>query len=213
MFELTPDGYLYTSGTTIDGEETVEPSPSVTPTGTNGVVDSQVITMPAGLMDRLRVITRAEYHGPYNYILEQLGQTDDEGWRKIWGYYSSRSIEQILIDFKNKGHILVEQNTTSLTNYKTWTNTENYLTTNYKTWNDTQNYLTTNYKNWSDTKNYLDNNYKKWSDTQTYLNNNYKTWNDTQNSINTQFGITSSDKFKKQQITVDGVSYTVLVSA
>ena len=155
LFELTPDGYLFTSGTTINGEETVWPSPVVPPSGTNGIVNRQDITMPSGLMDRLRVIARAEYHGPYNYILDQVGQTDDEGWRKIWGYYSSRDIEQILIDFKNKGHTLVDQ---------------------------------------------------------TYLTTNYKTWNDTENSINAQFGITSSDKFKKQQITVDGVTYTVLVS-
>lgn len=156
LFELSSDGYLSTSGTTINGEETVEPSPVVIPSGSNGIVNRQDITMPSGLMDRLRVIARAEYYGPYNYILDQIGQNDDDGWRKIWGYYSSRDIDQILVDFKNKGHTLAEINTSSLINYKTW------------------------------------------SDTQSY--------------INTQFGITSSDKFKKQTVTIDGVSYTILVS-
>lgn len=157
LFQLTPDGYLFTSGTNIDGEETIYPSPVVTPTGSDGIVNRQDITMPSGLMDRLRIIARAEYYGPYNYILDQIGQNDDEGWRKIWGYYSSRDIDQILVDFKNKGHTLAEINTSSLINYKTW--------------------------------------------------------NDTQSYINTQFGINSSDRFKKQQITINGVSYTVLITA
>ena len=157
LFQLTSDGYLFTSGTTINGEETVEPSPVVTPSGTNGIVNRQDITMPSGLMDRLRVIARAEYHGPYNYILDQVGQTDNKGWRKIWGYYSSRNINQMLVDFQNQGNPLIQKNSKDLTYYKTW--------------------------------------------------------DDTQSYINTQFGISSSDKFKKQTVTINGTTYTILVSA
>lgn len=157
LFQLTPDGYLFTSGTTINGEETIEPSPVVTPSGTNGIVNRQDITMPSGLMDRLRVIARAEYYGPYNYILDQIGQTDNEGWRKIWGYYSSRNLSQMLVDFQNQGNPLIQKNSKDLTYYKTW--------------------------------------------------------DDTQSYINTQFGISSSDKFKKQTVTINGTTYTILVSA
>lgn len=107
LFQLTPDGQLFTSGTTIDGSEILEPSPVVDPTGQNGVVDSQVIEMPSAFMDRLKVIAKAEWYGPYNYILDRVGKSDDEGWRNIWKYYSSRTIPKMLSDINGAGYHIV----------------------------------------------------------------------------------------------------------
>lgn len=110
LFQLTPDGQLFTSGTTIDGSEILEPSPVVDPTGQNGVVDSQVIEMPAAFMDRLRVLVKAEWYGPYNYILDRVGKSDSEGWRNIWKYYSNRTISTMLSDIRNAGYQIIYKN-------------------------------------------------------------------------------------------------------
>lgn len=216
LFELTKDGHLNTSGISIDGAEIPTPSTPSAPSGGNGVIYEDGGVLSGSLWDRIKTIVSFFWNGPYNAILNIVGKNDDDGWRNIWNYYSSRTIQTMLMDIYNAGYHIVYQdgmtsaiskainennaildqvyiNRTELNNYKTWADTQEVLK-GYQTVADMSNYYS---------KTEIDNNFVLKSTL-----NNYS----TTEKINEKFGVSSSDTFRKQTVTIDGVEYTILVS-
>lgn len=216
LFELTKDGHLNTSGISIDGAEIPTPSTPSAPSGGNGVIYEDGGVLSGSLWDRIKTIVSFFWNGPYNAVLNIVGKNDDDGWRNIWNYYSSRTIQTMLMDIYNAGYHIVYQdgmtsaiskainennaildqvyiNRTELNNYKTWTDTQEVLK-GYQTVADMSNYYS---------KTEIDNNFVLKSTL-----NNYS----TTEKINEKFGVSSSDTFRKQTVTIDGVEYTILVS-
>lgn len=216
LFELTKDGHLNTSGISIDGAEIPTPSTPSAPSGGNGVIYEDGGVLSGGLWDRIKTIVSFFWNGPYNAILNIVGKNDYDGWRNIWNYYSSRTIQTMLMDIYNAGYHIVYQdgmtsaiskainennaildqvyiNRTELNNYKTWADTQEVLK-GYQTVADMSNYYS---------KTEIDNNFVLKSTL-----NNYS----TTEKINEKLGVSSSDTFRKQTVTIDGTEYTILVS-
>lgn len=212
MFELTADGHLYTSGVSINGTDVPDPGTTIIPSGGNGFVSEGGEILKGGFIDRCSKLISILWNGPYNATLGWVGQRDGDGWRRIWGYYSARTISDMLNEIEHQGyHIIYSQNLSSaLADYNTNTLSKLYAYktefNNYKTWADTQEVLKS-YQTHAEMNSYyskteVDNNFVFKS-----ALNNYS----TTEQINEKFGTSDSDRFKKQTITVDGVSYTVLV--
>lgn len=212
LFRLNADGSMETSGVTINGNPVITPGTDViTPSGSNGNVNYGGDVSPGNFWGWLKWFFSI-FKAPYDKILDYVGARDDAGWRNIWGYYSSRSISRMFQDIYNAQIYLVTES--SMKAYVSKYNNEILATTyinrtelnNYKTWADTQEVLK-GYQTHAEMNSY-------YSKTETDNNfvlksalNNYS----TTDQINEKFGISDSDRFKKQTITVDGVNYTVLV--
>lgn len=220
LFQLTKDGHLDTSGVSINGDAIIAPSePYVPPSGSNGYIPYGGWT-PKGRTWLEKVIDFVQnFFNPYATIRDWVGPSDNDGWRGVWQYYSPRTDPKTIYDhLYNGGYHLVDadwvstqinneiaknnqlldgfyvsKNSTDLTYYKTWADTEKLLQDNYQSKSDMNNYYS---------KKETDNNFVLKSTL-----NNYS----TTEQINEKFGISDSDRFKKQTITVDGVNYTVMV--
>lgn len=213
LFRLNADGSMETSGVTINGNPVITPgTDAITPSGSNGTVNYGGDVSPGGFWGWLEWFFSI-FKAPYDKILDYVGARDDTGWRGIWGYYSSRSIARMFRDIYNAQIYLVTEST--MESYVSKYNSEVLSTTyinrtelnSYKTWSDTQevlkNYQTKSEMNSYYSKTEVDNNFATKS---TF--NNYS----TTEQINEKFGVSDSDKFKKETITIDGTSYTILVS-
>lgn len=159
LFSLTRDGHMNTSGVRIDGNEVPKPSGEITPIkGNDGVVEDSGNGLTGGIWDCIKTLVTFFFAGPYIAILNLVGRKDSDGWRNIWNYYSRRTIDQMMTDIREIGHYeladkaivsdmisknndtlyqsFVSINTSSLTYYKTWTDTLQYLQDNYYTKGD-----------------------------------------------------------------------------
>lgn len=212
LFRLNADGSMETSGVTINGNPVITPGTDViTPSGSDGNVNYGGDVSPGNFWDWLKWFFSI-FKAPYDKILDYVGARDDAGWRNIWGYYSSRSISRMFQDIYNAQIYLVTES--SMEAYVSKYNNEILATTyinrtelnNYKTWADTQEVLK-GYQTHAEMNSYYskietDNNFVLKSALNSYS---------TTEQINEKFGISDSDRFKKQIITVDGVNYTVMV--
>lgn len=211
LFRLNADGRMESSGITIGGNPVITPGPDITPSGSNGVVNSGGDVSPGDFWAWLDWFFNI-FKNPYDKILSYVGERDSSGWRGIWQYYSARSLGRMFRDIHDANIYLVEQRT--MEEYVSKYNNEILATTyinrtelnNYKTWADTKEVLK-GYQTHAEMNSY-------YSKTETDNNfvlksalNNYS----TTDQINEKFGISDSDRFKKQTITVDGINYTVLV--
>ena len=220
LFQLTRDGHLDAAGLSVNGDAVIAPSaPYVPPAGSNGWVSDGGWT-PSGrtLLEKLADFFN-NFFNPYSTIRGWVGPSDTDGWRSVWQYYSPRTQASTLYQHLYSGgyhlvdsdyvtttvnnaisknnttldKVYVSKNTDSLTYYKTWADTEKVLSSNYQSKSEMSDYYS---------KTEIDNNFATKS---TF--NNYS----TTEQINEKFGISDSDRFKKQAITIDGVEYTVLV--
>lgn len=188
LFRLKADGTLETSGLSVGGDPVIIPGSDPTPSGNNGVVSYSGVVGPSGFIEYLKWFINI-FKSPYNKILEYVGSTDSDGWRNIWGYYSSRSLARMFQDIAAADIHLVEQRTLEqyVSNYNADVLSKLYASKN------------------SEDLTY----YKTWSDTETYLQDNYYTKSDTLN----KFEIQDSDTLTWRTITVGNQSYTVLTKA
>lgn len=158
LFLLTRDGHMNTSGVRIDGNEVPKPSGEITPIkGNDGVVEDSGNGLTGGIWDCIRTLVTFFFAGPYVAILNLIGRKDSDGWRNIWNYYSRRNITQMMEDFTSAGYQIIDatsldsaiaknnsyldtiyigKNSSDLTYYKTWTDTDAYLKENYYTKGD-----------------------------------------------------------------------------
>ena len=189
LFELRSDGHINVSGASISGVEVPDPGQTIVPSGGNGQINSDGGITSGGPWDRLWKIVDVLWNGVYNAVLGWYGHTDDEGWRKICGYYSARSISTMLNEISRQGYnIIYSQNLDSaLSDYNTNILSKIYIS-----------------KKSEDLEFY-----KTWSDTETYLQTNYYSRPD----ILDKFEIQDSDTLTWRTITVDNQSYTVLTKA
>lgn len=210
-FELTADGILRAEGLAVGGEVTINKGDIITPSGTGGTVSEDGGSVPpqGGLFQKLEWLLQVLWN-PYTTVLGWVGKTDDVGWRKIWGYYSNRDLEQMSIDLAQSGYFSTQS--WSKDNFYTKT----YIDSNfakkatldeYKTWTETQKVLN-NYQTTSAMSNYYT--IKQTEDTfvtKDSLVQNY--YSKTQ--INTLFdNISENSSLKWATITVNGINYTVL---
>lgn len=212
MFELTADGHLYTSGVSINGTDVPDPGTTITPSGGNGVVSEGGEVLSGGLLARCGQLVSILWNGPYNATLGWVGRTDSNGWRSIWGYYSSRTIKPMLDEISRQGYNIVYANNlaSELAKYTTTETMQKIYVmktelNNYKTWSDTQEVLKS-YQTHAEMNSYYS---KTDVDNSFVLKSTLNNYSTTE-QINEKFGASDSDKFKKQTITVNGVSYTVL---
>ena len=158
LFLLTRDGHMNTSGVRIDGNEVPKPSGEITPIkGNDGVVEDSGNGLTGGIWDCIKTLVTFFLAGPYVAILNLIGRKDSDGWRNIWNYYSRRNIAQMMEDFTSAGYQIIDatsldsaiaknnsyldtiyigKNSSDLTYYKTWTDTDAYLKENYYTKGD-----------------------------------------------------------------------------
>ena len=104
-----------------------------------------------------------------------------------------RTMEAYITKYNNEVLATTYINRTELNNYKTWADTQEVLK-GYQTVANMSNYYS---------KTETDNNFVLKSTL-----NNYS----TTEKINEKFGVSSSDTFRKQTVTIDGTEYTILVS-
>lgn len=211
LFRLNADGTMETAGITIGGAA-VTPKVDIEISGSNGVISDSGDVPPDAPWAWLTWVFNI-FKSPYAKLLDWVGRTDNDGWRKIWGYYSVR-------DLVNGGRMAndLSQVFASLAwvadNYydKKYINenipTKNYSEfTYYKTWSDTETYLQTNYQSKSDMSNYY---------TSAQVNNNFVSSDSlTQNyysksDIQGKFAISDSDKLSWRTVTIGSKSYTIL---
>lgn len=220
LFELTKDGHMNVSGLAIGGEEVPAPSSPGVPSGSSGVIygDGDVGDPPNALYHPIKWVKWVYQliKNPYAAVVDWVGRTDNSGFRNIWNYYSERTIKTMLLDIYNAGYRIVYQdgmtsaiskainennaildkvyiNRTELNNYKTWADTQEVLK-EYQTVADMSNYYS---------KTETDNNFVLKSTLDNYS---------TTEKINEKFGVSGSDTFRKQTVTIDGTEYTILVS-
>lgn len=154
LFLLTKDGHMNTSGVKIDGSEVPKPSEDTIPIqGNDGVVEDSGSGLSGGLWECIKTVVDFFWLGPYIAILNLVGHKDSDGWRNIWGYYSKRTINQMMTDIHDIGgynlvtsdtassmissaiadnnekldKAYVSVNTENLNYYKTWANTKTYF--------------------------------------------------------------------------------------
>ena len=189
LFELRSDGHINVSGASISGVDIPNPGQTIVPSGGAGQINNDGGITSGGSWDRLWKIVDVLWNGVYNAVLGWYGHTDDEGWRKICGYYSARSINTMLNEISRQGYnIVYSQNLDSaLSDYNT-----NILSKMYVS------------KKSEDLEFY-----KTWSDTETYLQTNYYSRLDILN----KFEIQDSDTLTWRTITIDKQTYTVLTKA
>lgn len=212
LFRLNADGRLESSGITIGGNPVITPGPDITPSGSNGIVNPGGDVSPGDFWAWLDWFFNI-FKNPYDKILGYVGERDSYGWRGIWQYYSARSLDRMFRDIHDANIYLVEQRT--MEEYVSKYNNEVLAATyinrtelnNYKTWADTQEVLK-GYQTHAEMNSYyskieVDNNFVLKSTL-----NNYS----TTEQINEKFGVSSSDTFRKQTVTIDGAKYTILVS-
>lgn len=210
LFRLNADGSMETSGVTIDGNPVITPGKDIVPSGSDGFINEDG-DIPPSQWYKWVIWMISNFFNPYGTVRKWIGPRDGDGWRGIWQYYSARSLGRMFKDIQSANIYLVEQRT--MEEYVSKYNNEVLATTyinrtelnNYKTWADTQEVLK-GYQTHAEMNSY-------YSKTETDNNfvlksalNNYA----TTDQINEKFGISDSDRFKKQTITVDGVNYTVL---
>ena len=211
LFRLNADGRVESSGITIGGNPVITPGPDITPSGSNGIVNPGGDVSPGGFWAWLDWFFNI-FKNPYDKILGYVGERDSYGWRGIWQYYSARSLDRMFRDIHDANIYLVEQRT--MEEYVSKYNNEVLATTyinrtelnNYKTWADTQEVLK-GYQTHAEMNSYyskieVDNNFVLKSTLDNYS---------TTEQINEKFGVSSSDTFRKQTVTIDGVEYTILV--
>nr|DAJ33034.1 MAG TPA: tail protein [Caudoviricetes sp.] len=211
LFRLNANGRVESSGITIGGNPVITPGPDITPSGSDGVVNSGGDVSPGDFWAWLDWFFNI-FKNPYDKILSYVGKRDSDGWRGIWQYYSARSLGRMFRDIRDANIYLVEQRT--MEEYVSKYNNEILATTyinrtelnNYKTWADTQEVLK-GYQTHAEMNSYYP---KTETDNNFVLKSALNSYSTTE-QINEKFGISDSDRFKKQTITVDGVNYTVLV--
>ena len=211
LFRLNADGSMETSGITIGGDPVV-PSTDITISGNNGVVSDSGEAPPDEPWAWLKWMLGA-FKSPYKKILDYVGRTDNDGWRKIWGYYSVRDLvtggrmvndlSQIFAtlaylanNYYDKQYVnenVATKNYSSFTYYKTWSDTETYLQNNYQSKSDMTNYYTSTQVN---------NNFVQTA----FLTQDYYSKSDIQG----KFAISDSDKLSWQTVTIGSKSYTIL---
>ena len=224
LFELTADGHMRVSGLNLGGTEVPKPSDPIQPEGSDGVVEDAGSGLTGGFFEAAWTLLEFFWVGPYIAIRDLVGKRDTDGWRKIWGYYSKRTISTMLNDIYNSGfNIVYQDNMTSYVteqiadNNKYLSNlyaTKAFIKDNYKPWNDTI---------WSDgsqiegTLTYLQNNYQLKSDMSNYytssqIDDNFVLNNSlTQHYLSkTDMGVNDNDKLLWQTVTIGSKSYTIL---
>lgn len=233
LFQLTRDGHLDAAGLSVNGDVVITPSePYVPPTGSDGYIPEGGWT-PSGrtLLQKLADFF-ANFFNPYMTIRGWVGPSDDYGWRSVWRYYSPRTQASTLYNHLWSGgyHLVdsdyvtstisneISKNNTSLDKVYISKNVDNL--TYYKTWADTQKILSNDYQSKTEMNSYyskteVDNNFALKSAFDNYsttkqINEKFNNYSTTE-QINERLGISGSDKFKKQTITIDDVTYTVLV--
>lgn len=183
LFSLTADGYLHAAGVSINGVVDITEGDVIKPSGTDGTIDDtgELVT-GSTLLDKLMNFFRM-FINPYKTVATWFGVTDNDGWRKICGYYSKRDIDsgRLTTDLSGGIHGLLSG------------------------WSYSKTYIDDNFVNKSTFNSTLAD-YKTWSDTTTYLNTNYYTKND----INNKFSIADDTALVWRTVTIDGQSYTVL---
>ena len=103
-----------------------------------------------------------------------------------------RTMEEYVSKYNNEVLATTYINRTELNNYKTWADTQEVLK-GYQTHAEMNSYYS---------KIEVDNNFVLKSTLDNYS---------TTEQINEKFGVSSSDTFRKQTVTIDGVEYTILV--
>lgn len=224
LFELTADGHMKVSGLNLGGTEVPTPSDPIPPEGSDGVVEDAGNGLTGGFFEAAWTLLRFFWLGPYIAIRDLVGKRDTDGWRKIWGYYSKRTISTMLNDIYNSGfNIVYQDNMTSYVtgqiadNNKYLTNlyiTKAFIKDNYKPWNDIV---------WSDgsqiegTLTYLQNNYQLKSDMSNYYTSSQIDSNFVLNNFLTQhylsktdMGVVDTDQLSWQTVTIGSKSYTIL---
>lgn len=221
LFQLTRDGHLNTAGVSINGDAVITPSePYVPPSGSNGYIPDGGWT-PSGRTWIDKVIDFVQnFFNPYSTIRDWVGPSDSDGWRGIWKYYSPRTQPKTIYDhLYNGGYHLVDADWVSTQINNEIAKNNQFLDKFYVSKNSTD---LTYYKTWADTEKLLQNNYQSKSDMSDYYSktetdnnfvlkstlNNYS----TTEKINEKFGVSSSDTFRKQTVIIDGTEYTILVS-
>ncbi len=224
LFELTADGHMTVSGLNLGGTEVPTPSDPIPPEGSDGVVEDAGNGLTGGFFEAAWTLLKFFWLGPYIAIRDLVGKRDTDGWRKIWGYYSKRTISTMLNDIYNSGFNIVYQN--NMTSYvseqiadnnKYLSNlytTKAFIKDNYKPWNDMV---------WSDgsqiegTLTYLQNNYQLKSDMSNYYTSSQIDSNFVLNNFLTQhylsktdMGVNDNDKLLWQTVTIGSKSYTIL---
>ena len=102
--------------------------------------------------------------------------------------------------------VYISKNVDNLTYYKTWADTQKILSNDYQSKTEMNSYYS---------KTEVNNNFALKSAFDNYsttkqINEKFNNYSTTE-QINERLGISGSDKFKKQTITIDDVTYTVLV--
>ena len=91
-FSLSADGQLHAAGISINGNIVIEPDSIIVATGSSGKInDTGKLVTGTTLLDKLFNFFKM-FINPYKTVANWFGVTDDDGWRKICGYYSARDI-------------------------------------------------------------------------------------------------------------------------
>ena len=213
LFELTKDGHMNVSGLAIGGEDVPTPTDPITPSGSNGTVNDDPNAYVRGLtlLGRIASFFEMIFSSPYNSTLRWVGHSDSDGWRNIWKYYSSRTIQTMLQDIRNQGiYIVYSSDLTKAIADNNKTQEKVYVTrtvlNDYKPWEETNEILKT-YQTKSDMSNYY---------TSTQVNNTFVTNSSlTQNyysksNINSIFNVSANTTTQWKTITVGSQQITVL---
>lgn len=213
LFELTADGHMRVSGLNLGGTEVPTPTdPIQPPTSEDGVIEDAGQGLTGNFFEAAWTLLRFFWLGPYIAIRDLIGKRDSDGWRKIWGYYSKRTISTMLNDIHDSGiYIVYQDNMTSyVSEYVSNNNTKilpnlfvSKTTLNdYKTWDDTKKELK-NYQLVSNMSNYY---------TSAQSDSIFATQNSlTQNYLSkTEMGVVDTDQLSWQTVTIGSKSYTIL---
>lgn len=215
LFELTADGKLNAAGISVNGDSVITQGGDISVSGDKGTVDDTADagnTPPDGSILEKASWLLGFFWNPYNRVLRWVGNKDTDGWRKIWNYYSPRNIADGTLPNALSSYFASKS---ALDNYynKNWID-DNFvkkttLTDDYKTWSSTETYLRNNYQPLSGMNDY----YTKIEVDDSFVLksalDNYSTTEEIQN----KFGITTSDTFRTQNVTIDGTRYTILVKS
>ena len=223
LFSLSRDGHLSASGLALSGQEVTPPSTDpITPSGSDGIVnDAGTGFSGMDFFAALRALIDFFWFGPYVGILNLVGRRDSEGWRKIWGYYSKRSLQTILDDFAAaKSTLITERNisgtitpvVTQIVNEKADNLSQTFISrtelNDYKKWNDTKEYLESNYQTKTNMQDYYT---SQQIDNFGFVKNSSLTQNYySKSEIDGKFETTNTDILTWKTITVNNEQITVL---
>lgn len=215
-FKLTKDGHMEVSNLAIGGTD-IDPKPPTPETpGFNGVVQDSGEGLSGNFFEAVWTLLTYFWLGPYVTILNIIGRTDNDGWRKIWGYWSSRTSGATILKRMQDDGMYVMTRSTTKEDIDEWSGMSLYVGSKISDNNDTLD------------KVYIKqtklNEYKPWNNstapdgtqiegTLPYLKANYY----TQSEVNTKFsdlktilGVTDADRLTWKTVTINGQSYTVL---